>query len=107
MEEQKSNLREGENAAMEGEPVKFVLQLFVAGMSPKSTLAITTVRSVCEAHLPGRYALEVIDIYLQPDLARQANIIAAPTLIKILPLPPRRLVGDLSNPDRILRGLDR
>ncbi len=85
---------------------KFVLRLYVTGMTPRSAAAIARIKAICEEHLVGRYELEVIDIYQQPALAKGDQIIAAPTLIKKLPLPLRRLVGDLSNKDRVLLGLD-
>jgi circadian clock protein KaiB len=85
---------------------KYVLRLYIAGNTHKSAQAIANIREICETHLEGRYELEVIDIYQQPELARGQQIIAAPTLIKALPLPLRRLVGDLSRSERILVGLD-
>ncbi len=85
---------------------RYVLRLYVAGMTPRSTRAVETVRTICEEHLQGRYDLEVIDVYQQPTLARGEQIIAAPTLIKKLPLPLRRIIGDMSNKERVLLGLD-
>jgi circadian clock protein KaiB len=85
---------------------RYVLRLYVTGSTPRSHRAIQTIRSLCEEHLAGRYDLEVIDIYQQPVLARGEQIIAAPTLIKKLPAPLRKVVGDLSNVDRVLMGLD-
>jgi circadian clock protein KaiB len=75
-------------------------------MTPKSLRAIDNVKKICDEHLKGRYELEVIDIYQQPDYAKTEQIIAAPTLIKKLPLPLRKFIGDMSNKDRILVGLD-
>jgi circadian clock protein KaiB len=85
---------------------RYVLRLYVTGMTPRSTRAIENVRAICEEHLQGRYDLEVIDIYQQPVLAKGEQIIAAPTLIKQLPAPLRRIIGDLSNTERVLVGLD-
>lgn len=85
---------------------QYVLRLYVTGMTPRSTEAINRIKAVCEEHLKGRYDLEVIDIYQKPELAEGEQIIAAPTLIKRLPLPLSRLVGDLSNEERVLLGLD-
>jgi len=85
---------------------KYVLRLFVTGMTPKSIKAIENVRKICEENLKGRYELEVIDIYQQPEYAKTEQLLAAPTLIKKLPLPLRRLIGDMSNRERILVGLD-
>jgi circadian clock protein KaiB len=87
-------------------PGKYVLRLYVTGMTPRSARAIATLKTVCEEHLAGRYELEVIDIYQQPALARDEQIVAAPTLVKELPPPARWLIGDLSNKDPILRCLD-
>ena len=85
---------------------KYVLRLYVTGMTPKSTRAISNLKKLCEEHLGGRYELQVIDIYQQPALAKGEQIIAAPTLIKELPLPLRRLIGDMSNTEKMLLGLD-
>ena len=85
---------------------KYVLRLYVSGSTSKSSLAVENIKRVCEQHLKGRYALEVIDIYQQAKLARDEQIVAVPTLIKRLPLPLRRLVGDMSNRDKVLFGLD-
>jgi circadian clock protein KaiB len=83
-----------------------VLKLYVTGVTRASTLATERVRTFCEKHLPGRYQLEVIDIYQLPALARQEQIVATPTLIRVLPPPLRRLIGSLANEERILFGLD-
>ena len=83
-----------------------MLRLYVTGMTPKSIRAISNLKKICEEHLGGRYDLQVIDIYQQPTLAKGEQIIAAPTLIKKLPLPLRRLIGDMSNTEKILLGLD-
>jgi circadian clock protein KaiB len=85
---------------------QYVLRLYVTGSTPRSAAAITNIRKLCEEHLKGHYDLEVIDIYQQPVLAQGEQIIAAPTLIKKLPFPLRKVVGDLSNENRVLMGLD-
>jgi circadian clock protein KaiB len=85
---------------------KYVLRLYVAGTTPKSIRAIENVRRICDEYLPGRYELEIIDIYQQPQLAAGEQILAAPTLVKKLPLPLRRLIGDMSSTERFLVGLD-
>ena len=85
---------------------KYVLRLYVAGTTPRSVQAITNIKKICEEHLQGRYDLEVIDVYQQPTLAMGEQIIAAPTLIKKLPLPLRKFIGDMTNQERILVGLD-
>jgi circadian clock protein KaiB len=85
---------------------KYLLRLYVTGTTVKSVRAIQNVRRICEEHLHDRYDLEVIDIYKNLPLARSDQIIAAPTLIKRLPAPLRRLIGDMSDEQRVLRGLD-
>ncbi len=85
---------------------KYILRLFVAGINPKSKRAIENLREVCEINLKDQYELEIIDIYQQPLFAKDGNIIAAPTLIKELPLPIRRFVGDLSDKQKLIVGLD-
>ena len=84
----------------------YVLRLYVAGMTPKSTRTVADVKKICDEYLAGRYELEVIDIAQKPHLAKDAQIIAAPTLIKKLPLPLRRIIGDMSKTERVLVGLD-
>ncbi len=85
---------------------KYVLRLYVTGMTPRSQLAIKNIKKICEAHLKGRYELDVVDIYQQPELAREAELVALPALIKKLPSPLRKLVGDMSDTDRVLLGLN-
>ncbi len=85
---------------------RYVLRLYVAGVTPRSVAAVANIRKICEQHLAGRYDLEVIDVYQQPTLADGEQIIAAPTLVKKLPPPLRKFIGDMSNTDRILVGLD-
>lgn len=84
---------------------EYILRLYVTGSTPRSLKAIYNLKKFCEEHLPDEYDLEVIDIYEDPDAARAEQIIAAPTLIKRLPAPLRRFVGDLSNPQKLLTGL--
>lgn len=91
-----------------GEPSEsetFELRLYVTGMTPRSTRAITAVRNLCEELLRGRYDLEVIDVYQQPALSQREQIVATPTLIKKGPSPARRLIGDMSDRARLLAGL--
>jgi circadian clock protein KaiB len=85
---------------------EYVLRLYVTGSTPRSTLAIRNLKAICEEHLQGRYTLEVIDVYQRPTLAKDEQIVATPTLIKVLPTPIRRLIGDLSSEERVLLGLD-
>ena len=84
----------------------YILKLYVAGQSPKSVNAIANMKKLCEANLQGRYVLDVIDLYQQPQLAQGEQIIAVPTLIRKLPSPLRRIIGDMSNTERVLVGLD-
>ncbi|HEX9850920.1 circadian clock KaiB family protein [Candidatus Deferrimicrobium sp.] len=85
---------------------RYVLRLYVAGMTPNSARAITNLKRICEVHLAGQYDLDVIDVYRKPTLAKGEQIIAAPTLIKKLPLPMRKLIGDMSDTGKVLIGLD-
>lgn len=84
----------------------YLLRLYVTGSTPQSVRAIENIKKICEEHLKGRYELEVIDLYQKPGLANGEQIIAAPTLIKKLPQPLRRIIGDMSNTERVLVGLD-
>ena len=85
----------------------YSLRLYVAGSTTRSLMAVKNIRQICESHLgSGQYELEVIDIYVHPELAAAAQIIAAPTLVKLLPEPCRRAIGDLSNEAKVLSALD-
>jgi circadian clock protein KaiB len=106
MKRGKTSTEEFEKAAARRDRAKYVFCLYVAGMTPKSTLAIANVKRICDGHLAGRHELNVVDIYQQPQLAKGEQIIAAPTLIKKLPLPIRRLIGDMSDTARFLAGID-
>lgn len=86
--------------------VRYVLRLYVTGMTPRSTQALITITALCDEHLSGRYDLEVIDIYQHPQRAVDDQVVAAPTLVRYLPAPVRRLIGDLSDTDRVMAGLD-
>ncbi len=103
-EEPKNSLKAFEEALQKNE--KIVLRLFVSGMTPTSMRAIQNLEKICKQYLDDRYRLEVIDIYQHPEESRNEQIIAAPTLVKKLPLPLRRFIGDLSDKERILVGLD-
>jgi len=85
---------------------KYILRLYITGTTNRSVLAITNLKKICEEYLEGRYELEVIDLYKKPFLAKDEQIIAAPTLIKKLPLPFRRIIGDMSDKEKVLLGLD-
>jgi circadian clock protein KaiB len=91
---------------VDGKAIKYVLRLYITGTTPRSQEAIRNIRRICEEELKGRYDLEVIDVYQQPDLARKEQILAAPTLIRELPLPLRKLVGDMSNTEKVVVGLE-
>jgi circadian clock protein KaiB len=82
------------------------LRLYVAGQTPKSLAAFANLKKICEEHLAGKYHIEVIDLLLQPQLAQGDQIIALPTLVRKLPAPIRKIIGDLSNTERVLVGLD-
>lgn len=85
---------------------KYVLRLYITGSTVRSVLAITNLKKICEEYLEGRYELEVIDLYQHPGLAKGEQIIAAPTLIKEIPLPFRRIIGDMSDKEKVLLGLN-
>jgi circadian clock protein KaiB len=106
MKKVKTSTEEFAEAAAKRDRAKYVLRLYVTGMTPKSTQAIANVQKLCEKYLKGYYELEVIDIYQQPKLAKGEQIIATPTLIKKLPLPLRKLIGDMSDTERFLVGID-
>ncbi len=85
---------------------RYILRLYVTGLTSRSSRALINLRAICDEYLEGRYDLEVIDLYQQPALAKGEQIIAAPTLIKKLPLPMRRIIGDMSRREHVLLGLD-
>ncbi len=101
-----TGMRTMENALKERKAGTYVLHLYVAGMSPQSQKAIENVRKLCEEHLKGHYELAIHDIYKHPIIAREGQILAAPTLVKELPLPLRKFVGGMSDTDKLLVGLD-
>lgn len=85
---------------------KWVLRLYVAGKTPKSVTALNNLRKYCETHLKGQYSIEVIDVLVQPQLAESDQILAIPTLVRKVPEPIRKIIGDLSNEEKVLVGLD-
>ena len=87
-------------------PPRYVLRLYVAGTTPRSTRAIQTIKQLCEERLVARYDLDVIDVFQQPARAQTDQIVAVPTLVKLEPGPRRIVIGDLSNREKLLRGLD-
>jgi len=102
----RSSTADFEAAAARARTEKYVLRLYIAGTTPASSRSVETLRAICEENLKGRYELSVVDVFQQPALAKDEQIIAVPTLIKKLPAPLRRVVGDLSNEHRVLVGLD-
>ncbi|MDO8301602.1 MAG: circadian clock KaiB family protein [Sedimentisphaerales bacterium] len=93
-------------AARKNDKRHYLLKLYITGMTPRSTRAIVNIKKICEEYLSGRYRLEVIDIYQHPILAKGEQIVATPTLIKKLPPPMQKVIGDMSDTERILMGLD-
>lgn len=100
-----SKRRAATQARPRGAAERYVLKLYVTGATAGSLRAIANIKTVCEQYLKGRYKLEVVDIYRKPGLLRQDQIVAVPTLIKLLPVPLRLLVGDLSRTEQVLQGL--
>ena len=90
----------------EAKPAKFELRLYVAGQTAKSLAALANLKRICETHLAGQYSIEVIDLTKNPALAAGDQILAVPTLVRRLPEPIRKIIGDLSNEERVLVGLD-
>ena len=101
------SVRGGERENDDGGPAEeiWALRLYIAGQTPKSIAAFANLKKICEAHLPGRYKIEVVDLLKQPQLAAGDQIVAIPTLVRKLPEPLRKIVGDLSNTERTLVGL--
>jgi circadian clock protein KaiB len=102
----KARRRTGKPKRRKRVAIRYILRLYVTGQTPRSLRSIENLRKLCEKYLKGQFDLEVIDIYQQPALAAEGQIIAAPTLIKTMPLPLRRLVGDFSDQARVVLGLD-
>ncbi len=97
---------ETDAAAAAHDAERYVLRLYVVGNTSHSTKAVVNIRKICEEHLQGRYDLDVVDISEHPELAGSEQIVAAPTLVKQLPLPLRRFIGDMSRTERIMLGLE-
>ncbi|MCF8081646.1 MAG: circadian clock KaiB family protein [Deltaproteobacteria bacterium] len=95
-----------EKAVQDQTSETYVLRLFITGTTPKSMRAIANIKDICEEHLKARYKLEIIDLYQYPKLAKGEQIVAVPTLVKQLPKPIRKLVGELSDKEKVLFGLD-
>jgi circadian clock protein KaiB len=88
------------------DPDRFVLRLYIAGQTPKCVRAFTNLKQICEEHLADRYRIEIVDLLENPQLARGDQILAVPTLVRQLPEPVKKIIGDLSNTERVLVGLD-
>ncbi len=106
MQSENSSRDQLEQALRKRKTEKYIFRLYVSGATAKSTRAVENIRKLLEKNLKGRYELEIIDIYQEPEKARSEQVIAAPTLIKKLPLPLRRFIGDLSDSERILVGME-
>jgi circadian clock protein KaiB len=96
----------GVSRALAKKPARWSLRLYVAGQTPRSLVAFANLKRLCEEHLTGRYQIEVVDLLKQPELAEGDQIIALPTLVRRLPEPIKRIVGDLSNTERVMVGMD-
>jgi circadian clock protein KaiB len=105
MSTHQNGLHQFERALSEQADQVYVFRLYVSGASPKSLEAIRNIKSICDGNLAGKYELEVVDIYQRPDRAARDQVVAAPVLVKHLPLPLRRLIGTLSNTGQVLRAL--
>lgn len=95
-----------ERSLSESQDQQYILRLYIAGTTIQSVIALQNIKKICEEHLQGRYELEVIDIYQQIESISSENIIAVPTLVKELPLPLQKMIGNLSNTEKVLIGLD-
>jgi circadian clock protein KaiB len=103
-DEPKTSRRKQQPAKVKSE--KWILRLYIAGQTPKAVTALRNLKLICEEQLKGKYHIEVIDLLKKPQLARDNQILAVPTLVRKLPLPVRNIIGDLSNKERVLVGLD-
>jgi circadian clock protein KaiB len=106
MEAEPTTLEAFERALAARAEGSYRLRLYVSGSTPRSTKAIANIRAICEEHLLGRYELEVVDLYQQPHLAKDSQVIAAPTLVREMPQPPRKIIGDMSDEEKVLIALD-
>jgi circadian clock protein KaiB len=99
-------LNERETTIVDADAKKWNLRLYVAGQTPKSIVALANLKRICDEHMNGQYTIEIIDLMENPKLAQRDQIVAIPTLVRELPSPLKRIIGDLSNTDRVLVGLD-
>lgn len=102
----RSGLTSATKNARKSSAARYALRLYITGQTPRSLRSVENLRTLCDKYIPGQFDLEVVDIYQQPAMAAAGQIIAAPTLIKSMPLPLRRLVGDFSDQKRVILGLD-
>jgi circadian clock protein KaiB len=102
----KSDVSSARKRAPKRSGARYALRLYITGQTPRSRQSVENLRALCDKYIPGQFDLEVVDIYQQPAMAAAGQIIAAPTLIKSMPLPLRRLVGDFSDQNRVILGLD-
>ncbi len=100
------DLKTNESGKTKNKEIKWQLRLYVAGQSPKSITAFANLKKICEEHMKGEYSIEVVDLMINPQLAKGDQILAIPTLIRKIPEPMKRIIGDLSNTERVLVGLD-
>ena len=103
--ELESNTRATEEPPLTADEERWELRLYIAGQTPKSRAALVNLKRLCEEHLPGRYQIELVDLLVNPRLAREDQIFAIPTLVRKLPEPLRKIIGDLSDTERTLVGL--
>lgn len=102
----RNDLEELESGLGANKSEVYVLKLYITGMTPNCRKAVENVKAICEKHLPNRYQLEIVDMYQAPEMAKEDQIIASPTLIRKWPTPIKRLIGDMSNTEKVLKGLD-
>ena len=103
MQKKQEQVNKGNHSAKNSH--EFVLRLFITGATPNSIRALTNIKNICEDHLKGRYSLEIIDVYQQQEIAEKEQLIALPLLIKTKPIPQRRIIGDLSDTQKVLKAL--
>lgn len=96
----------GRNEPVADSPEHWILRLYIAGQTPKSVTALSNLKKLCESQLPTRYEIEVIDLLEHPERAKSDQVVAIPTLVRRLPTPMKKIIGDLSNQEKVLRGLD-
>lgn len=101
----KEENKDNTGTSIEKPKFEYILQLFITGATPNSLRAVTNIKQICEEHLKGKYSLEIVDVYQQQEIAEQEQLIALPLLIKKHPMPQRKMIGDLSDAKKVLKGL--